>query len=78
MPDHDKAFDDILEQVGSYGPFQQRFNLIFNMGAMIFASMTYMNLFLAVNAPSHNCHVPGMAEFNITDPALWKNLTLPK
>ena len=78
MANRDVAFDEILDQVGSYGTFQKNFNLIFNIGAMIFASMSYMNLFLAVNAPSHNCHVPGMAEFNITDLQQWKNFTLPK
>ncbi|XP_062702203.1 beta-alanine transporter isoform X1 [Aedes albopictus] len=78
MEADDAVFDGILEKVGNDGRFQRRFNLIFNMGAIIFASMSYMSIILALNKPPHNCHVPGMERFNISDAEMWKNLTLPR
>ncbi|XP_058467365.1 beta-alanine transporter isoform X2 [Malaya genurostris] len=74
----DAIFDGILEKVGNDGKFQHRFNLIFNVGAIMFASMSYMSIILALNKPPHNCHVPGMEQYNISDVEIWKNLTLPR
>ncbi|XP_055526198.1 beta-alanine transporter isoform X2 [Wyeomyia smithii] len=74
----DALFDGILEKVGNDGKFQHRFNVIFNVGAIMFASMSYMSIILALNKPPHNCHVPGMEQYNISDAEMWKNLTLPK
>ncbi|XP_065079930.1 beta-alanine transporter isoform X1 [Ochlerotatus camptorhynchus] len=78
MEADEALFDGILEKVGNDGRFQHRFNVIFNMGAIIFASMSYMSIILALNKPPHNCHVPGMEQYNITDAEMWKNLTLPR
>uniref|UniRef100_A0A8D8AVD4 Solute carrier family 22 member 21 n=2 Tax=Culex pipiens TaxID=7175 RepID=A0A8D8AVD4_CULPI len=78
METDDAAFDGILEKVGNDGRFQRRFNVIFNVGAIMFASMSYMSIILALNKPPHNCHVPGMERFNISDVDAWRNLTLPK
>ncbi|XP_038122925.1 solute carrier family 22 member 21 [Culex quinquefasciatus] len=78
METDDAAFDGILEKVGNDGSFQRRFNVIFNVGAIMFASMSYMSIILALNKPPHNCHVPGMERFNISDVDAWRNLTLPK
>lgn len=74
----DALFDGILEKVGNDGRFQHRFNVIFNVGAVMFASMSYMSIILALNKPPHNCHVPGMDRYNISDGEMWKNLTLPR
>lgn len=78
METDDAAFDGILEKVGNDGAFQRRFNVIFNVGAIMFASMSYMSIILALNKPPHNCHVPGMERYNISDLDEWRNLTLPK
>ncbi|XP_055589802.1 organic cation/carnitine transporter 2 isoform X2 [Uranotaenia lowii] len=79
MADADDAlFDGILEKVGNDGRFQRRFNYIFNVGAIMFASMSYMSIILVLNKPAHNCHVPGRELLNITDDELWRNLTLPR
>ncbi|XP_053670809.1 organic anion transporter 3 isoform X1 [Anopheles nili] len=78
MASTDDSFDEILAQVGDDGRFQRHYNLLFNFGAICFASMTYMSIILALNKPPHNCHVPGMERYNITDGDHWKNLTLPR
>lgn len=76
-PSPDALFDFIMEKVGNCGPFQRRFNIIFNIGLIVFASMIQMNIILAMNLPEYWCHVPGMESTNITLD-LWKNLTLPR
>lgn len=73
---HDAVFDRIMESVGDNGHFQKRFNLIFNIGLVLCASMAYMNVILALSVPDHECYVPGMEFFNFTV-AEWRNLTLP-
>ncbi|KFB35810.1 AGAP004107-PA-like protein [Anopheles sinensis] len=78
MASDDENFDKFLVQVGDDGKFQNRFNLLFNLGAICFTSMTYMSIILALNKPPHNCHVPGMERYNITDLDQWRNLTLPR
>lgn len=72
----DAVFDRIMESVGDNGPFQKRFNLIFNIGLVLCASMAYMNVILALSVPDHECHVPGrrITNFSVVE---WKNLTLP-
>jgi OCT family organic cation transporter-like MFS transporter 4/5 len=72
----DQAFDRILEMVGNDGKFQLIFNRVFNVGLVTFATMAYMNIFLALTPPDHNCHVPGRESFNLSLEE-WKNLTLP-
>ncbi|XP_058058276.1 beta-alanine transporter-like [Anopheles bellator] len=78
MTNAEASFDEMLAQAGDDGRFQRRYNLLFNFGAVCFASMTYMSIILALNKPPHNCHVPGMERYNITDAEYWKNLTLPR
>lgn len=77
MAAHDKAFDKIMEMAGDEGPFQKRFNYIFNAGLVFFGSMIYMNIILALNVPEHWCHVPGREHTNFTNEQ-WKHLTLPR
>uniref|UniRef100_A0A182SDM3 Uncharacterized protein n=1 Tax=Anopheles maculatus TaxID=74869 RepID=A0A182SDM3_9DIPT len=78
MDSADDSYDEIMAQAGNDGKFQRRYNLLFNFGAICFASMSYMSIILALNKPPHNCHVPGMELYNITDANHWKNLTLPR
>ncbi|XP_050069288.1 beta-alanine transporter [Anopheles maculipalpis] len=78
MDSANDSYDEIMAQAGNDGKFQRRYNLLFNFGAICFASMSYMSIILALNKPPHNCHVPGMELYNITDANLWKNLTLPR
>lgn len=70
-------FDQVLKRVGDNGRFQKRFNCIFNVGLVIFASMIYYNIILALSAPDHWCHVPGREQTNYTLEE-WKRLTLPR
>ncbi|XP_049530124.1 beta-alanine transporter [Anopheles darlingi] len=78
MANSDATFDEILAEAGDDGRFQRHYNWIFNFCAISFASMSYMSIILALNKPPHNCHVPGMERYNITDMEQWKNLTLPR
>lgn len=73
----DAIFDRIMQIVGDRGPFQKRFNYIFNIGLVICASMVYMNIILALNVPTHWCNVLGREGTSLTQEQ-WKNLTLPK
>lgn len=73
---HDVMFDKIMESVGDDDIFQKKFNYIFNMGLVFFASMVYVNIILALNVPDHWCHVPGREFTNMTLDE-WRNFTLP-
>lgn len=77
MAAHDAIFDKIMEMVGDDGPFQKRFNYIFNVGMVISAAMVYMNMILVLNVPDHWCFVPGREQTNFSMEE-WKNLTLPR
>lgn len=77
MKSHDEIFDKFIEMAGDDGPFQKRFNYIFNVGMVMFASLTYMNVILAMNVPDHWCTVPGREHTNYTIDE-WKNLTVPR
>lgn len=70
-------FEEIMQKVGNKGPFQKRFNYIFNIGLVVCASLIYMNIILVMNVPDHWCHVPGRESTSLSE-ELWKNLTLPK
>lgn len=71
------AFDKIMEMVGNDGKFQERFTYIFNISLIIFASMIYYNIILALNVPDHWCHVPGreLTNYSIDE---WKLKTIPR
>lgn len=73
----DAVFDKIMEMADDDGPFQKRFNYIFNAGLVICASMVYMNIILALNVPEHWCHIPGreLTNYSLDE---WKELTLPR
>lgn len=75
-PTHDAVFDQIMHRIGDRGKFQKRFNYIFNVGLVYFASMVFMNIILAMNIPDNWCYVPGrnMTNFTLDE---WHNLTLP-
>lgn len=77
MAAHDTAFDKIMEMAGNDGPFQQRFNYIFNGAMVVCGAMSYMNIILALIAPDHWCHVPGRTNTNYSIDQ-WKQLTLPR
>lgn len=77
MPAHDQIFDEIMEMAGDDGPFQKRFNYIFNAGLVFCGAMIYMNIILAMNVPEHWCYVPGREHTNLTIEQ-WKHLTIPR
>lgn len=77
MADHDAAFDKVMEIVGNDGPFQARFNYIFNAAMVVFGGMSFMNIILALNVPDHWCYVAGRENTNYTLEQ-WKYLTLPR
>lgn len=66
----------LLQSVGNNGRFQLRFNVIFNVAFVLFASLIYMNVVLILNVPDHKCHVPGRELTNLTAEE-WRSLTLP-
>lgn len=77
MESHDAIFDKCMEMAGDDGPFQWRFNYIFNAGMVVFGSLAYMNVILALNVPEYWCHVPGREFTNFTLDE-WKHITLPR
>lgn len=44
MSGQNEAFDEIMEMVGNKGPFQNRFNYIYNFAMIIFGGMSFMNM----------------------------------
>lgn len=77
MEDSDVVFERVLHSVGDEGPFQRRFNILFNFLLSAAGTMTYMNLILVIVVPDFWCHVPGRNETNFTID-VWKELTLPR
>ena len=73
-----ESFDDVMEAVGNDGPFQRRYNYVFNGIAVVFFAMSFMNMILVLNEPEHHCRVPGRENFNISSLDLWRQITLPR
>lgn len=73
----DAIFDRIMETVGDDGPFQRRFNYIFNIGLVFCASLVYNNMLFALSTPEHWCYVPGRENTNFSVEE-WKKYTLPR
>lgn len=72
----DGTFDDVLSSVGDAGPFQMRYNILYNLIFVVFAAMPYFNIVLAMSIPEHWCLVPGRELTNYTQNE-WKSLTIP-
>lgn len=70
------TFDDVLCSVGDAGPFQMRYNIIYNLIFVVFAAMPYFNIVLAMSIPEHWCLVPGRELTNYTQRE-WRGLTIP-
>nr|CAD7458839.1 unnamed protein product [Timema tahoe] len=70
-------FDGLMREVGMNGFFQKRFNVLFNLVLVVFATMSNLNLVFAMAVPGHWCYVPGREETNYTQ-TQWKQLTLPR
>lgn len=73
----DAAFDRLMHSVGYSGPFQRRFNILFNCAMVVFASFLYNSMIFTFAMPDHWCHVPGQADTQMTD-AQWKHATVPR
>uniref|UniRef100_A0A182QL49 Major facilitator superfamily (MFS) profile domain-containing protein n=1 Tax=Anopheles farauti TaxID=69004 RepID=A0A182QL49_9DIPT len=54
----DAAFDRIMETIGNDGPFQRRYNIIFNVTAVLFFAMCVVNVLLVLAVPDHHCSIP--------------------
>ncbi|EAA08673.4 AGAP004104-PB [Anopheles gambiae str. PEST] len=54
----DAAFDRIMESIGNDGPFQRRYNIIFNVIAVLFFAMCVVNVLLVLAVPDHRCRIP--------------------
>uniref|UniRef100_A0AAG5CX81 Major facilitator superfamily (MFS) profile domain-containing protein n=1 Tax=Anopheles atroparvus TaxID=41427 RepID=A0AAG5CX81_ANOAO len=77
----DAAFDRIMESIGNDGPFQRRYNIIFNVVAVLFFAMTVVNVLLILAVPDHRCSLPSGAEGaerNETQRELWEDAVYPK
>lgn len=73
----EQIFDNILIHIGNNGPFQKKFNFIFNFAMCFLASMPYLNFIISLTIPNHWCAVPGREKTNYTLEE-WKLLTIPK
>ncbi|XP_058060535.1 solute carrier family 22 member 7-like [Anopheles bellator] len=77
----DAAFDRIMESIGNDGPFQRRYNIIFNVVAVLFFAMIVVNVLLILAVPEHRCSVPPLAATHrnlSTDDEQWKDMVYPK
>ncbi|XP_047113201.1 solute carrier family 22 member 7-like [Schistocerca piceifrons] len=70
-------FEDIIEEIGSYGKFQIRFSIVFCCLASYFSAMSAYAMIIALTVPEHWCHVPGREGTNSTI-EMWKKLTIPR
>lgn len=75
--DFDAAFDRIMESVGYRGAFQLRFNIIFNILLVVFASLAYNSMIFTFATPEHWCFVPGRENTNLSM-AEWRDATVPR
>lgn len=73
----DAAIDSLMETVGYNGPFQRRFNILFNVVMVLFASVAYNSMIFTFATPDHWCHVPGREHTNLTADE-WKHATVPR
>uniref|UniRef100_A0A182SHX8 Major facilitator superfamily (MFS) profile domain-containing protein n=1 Tax=Anopheles maculatus TaxID=74869 RepID=A0A182SHX8_9DIPT len=75
----DAAFDRIMESIGNDGPFQRRYNLIFNVIAVLFFAMCVVNVLLVLAVPEHRCSIPAMVNgtHNETEDERWKERVYP-
>ena len=70
-------FEDILEQVGNYGPYQKQLIYRFLIPIVTMWSFFSMGHLFQLATPDHWCRVPGRQNFGFTVDE-WKNLTLPR
>ncbi|XP_049779960.1 solute carrier family 22 member 7-like [Schistocerca cancellata] len=77
MINENVRFEDIIEELGSDGKFQTQMNIIFNVIAIFFSTMSSYAKIIALTVPEHWCHVPGIENTNLTL-EMWKNLTIPR
>ncbi|XP_053681220.1 organic cation transporter protein-like [Anopheles nili] len=54
----DAAFDRLMESIGNDGPFQKRYNIIFNVIAVLIVAMCVVNVLLVLVVPEHRCRIP--------------------
>uniref|UniRef100_A0A2M4BIK2 Putative synaptic vesicle transporter svop n=1 Tax=Anopheles marajoara TaxID=58244 RepID=A0A2M4BIK2_9DIPT len=73
----DAAFDRIMESIGNDGPFQRRYNIIFNVVAVLFFAMVVVNVLLILAVPDHRCSAPQRNE-TLVDEERWNDLVYPK
>lgn len=71
----DAAFDRIMESIGNDGPFQRRYNIIFNVIAVLFFAMCVVNVLLILAVPDHRCSIPAMV--NATHNERWNESVYP-
>uniref|UniRef100_A0A182N5L2 Major facilitator superfamily (MFS) profile domain-containing protein n=1 Tax=Anopheles dirus TaxID=7168 RepID=A0A182N5L2_9DIPT len=64
----DAAFDRIMETIGNDGPFQRRYNIIFNVTAVLFFAMCVVNVLLVLAVPDHRCSIPVTATETRNEP----------
>ncbi|KFB35671.1 AGAP004104-PA-like protein [Anopheles sinensis] len=74
----DAAFDRIMESIGNDGPFQKRYNIIFNVVAILFFAMTVVNVLLILAVPDHRCSIPPETDRNKTLAEHWEDIVYPK
>lgn len=70
------SFDEVLAVVGVDGPFQKKYNIVYNFLFSILAALPFMNLVMALSSPEHWCYIPGR-EFTNYSVEEWRDLTIP-
>ncbi|XP_049860306.1 solute carrier family 22 member 7-like isoform X2 [Schistocerca gregaria] len=71
------SFEEILEQIGSYGKFQIQLSIVFCCLTQFFSSMSSYGMLIALTVPEHWCQVPGREGTNSTI-EMWKKVTIPR
>lgn len=69
-----KDFDDILNYVGGWGPFQYFITAVFFL-FNIFLGYVYLSPIITLYTPPHFCKVPQLANFSLEER---RNISIPK
>ncbi|XP_071441246.1 organic cation transporter protein-like [Hetaerina americana] len=72
-----ELFEKLLDDVGSKGYYQNRFNIIFNFALITLFAMPFINYIMVMTVPDHWCFVPGRKDYNLTLEQ-WKNIFIPR
>lgn len=70
-------FNDLLEQVGSYGPFQKFLIVLLVMPSAAFCGLIYVAQYFILMVPEHFCTLPASSNFSELDVEHFKSIWIP-